>query len=92
MPRVDAAILRLDRRERALLPDDVMDGYRRCVQVGFGGKGGTLHASLRREYPRGAVDAAFRAAALDPATIVAYAHPNQWITLARVLHDLPTDR
>jgi 23S rRNA (adenine-N6)-dimethyltransferase len=38
------------------------------------------------------VDAAFRAAALDPATILAYAHPNQWITLARVLHDLPTDR
>jgi 23S rRNA (adenine-N6)-dimethyltransferase len=90
VPRVDAAVLRLDRRERPLLPARELAAYERCVAVGFGGRGGTLHASLRREYPRGRVDAAFRAAALDRSVVVAFVHPDQWITLFRVLHGLQT--
>jgi 23S rRNA (adenine-N6)-dimethyltransferase len=99
VPRVDSAVLRLDRRARPLLPPQAMDAYVRCVDVGFTGVGGTLHASLRRAYPRRRVDAAFRAAGLARGTVVAHAHPDQWITLARVLHgwddhpdDHPDDR
>jgi 23S rRNA (adenine-N6)-dimethyltransferase len=86
VPRVDAAILRIDRRERPLLPPDTLPAYRRCVEVGFGGRGGTLHASLRDVYPRSRVDAAFGAAGLAPGTVVAYVHPDQWVRLFRALH------
>nr|WP_242892914.1 ErmE/ErmH/ErmO/ErmR family 23S rRNA (adenine(2058)-N(6))-methyltransferase [Actinomadura litoris] len=87
VPRVDSAILRLDRREHALLPGAAMDAYRRCVTLGFGGKGGTLHASLRAAHPRRRLDAAFRAARLPRDTVVAFVHPDQWVTLFGVLHD-----
>ena len=52
VPRVDAAVLRLDRRERPLLPAGAMRDHVRCVDLGFTGRGGTLHASLRAAYPR----------------------------------------
>lgn len=88
VPRVDAGILRLDRRPRPLIPLSALDDYRACVALGFQGKGGTLRASLRRAYPRARVDAAFRAARLDAGTVVAHAYPDQWITLFRALHRL----
>ncbi|WP_433461350.1 ErmE/ErmH/ErmO/ErmR family 23S rRNA (adenine(2058)-N(6))-methyltransferase [Spirillospora sp. CA-128828] len=86
VPRVDSAVLRLDRRAEPLLPPEALPGYLHCVDLGFTGKGGTLHASLRTAYPRRRVDAAFRAAALSRDIIVAHVHPAQWITLARTLH------
>ncbi|MFC5747590.1 ErmE/ErmH/ErmO/ErmR family 23S rRNA (adenine(2058)-N(6))-methyltransferase [Actinomadura rugatobispora] len=89
VPRVDAGVLRLERRERPLLPGEALAEYRRCVAAGFEGRGGTLHASLRREYSRGRVDAAFRAAELERGTVVAYVHPDQWVRLFRVLRGLP---
>ncbi|TDB78618.1 ErmE/ErmH/ErmO/ErmR family 23S rRNA (adenine(2058)-N(6))-methyltransferase [Actinomadura sp. KC216] len=87
VPRVDSAVLRLDRRAVPLLPPAVMDDYVRCVDVGFGGVGGTLRASLRRAYPAARVDAAFRAAGVPRDAVVAFVHPDRWVALARVLHD-----
>ncbi|MFD0690144.1 ErmE/ErmH/ErmO/ErmR family 23S rRNA (adenine(2058)-N(6))-methyltransferase [Actinomadura fibrosa] len=89
VPRVDSAVLRIDRRDRPLLPPSAIGAYRRCVELGFGGKGGTLYASLRREHSRARLDAAFRAAGLTRDTVVAYVHPDAWITLYRVLDGLP---
>lgn len=92
VPRVDAAVLRLDRRERPLLPAGAMRDHVRCVDLGFTGRGGTLHASLRAAYPRRRLDAAFRAAGVPRDAVVAHVHPDQWVTLVAVLHDLRVDR
>ncbi|MFI0487588.1 ErmE/ErmH/ErmO/ErmR family 23S rRNA (adenine(2058)-N(6))-methyltransferase [Actinomadura sp. 9N215] len=86
VPRVDSAVLRLDRRARPLLPPEAMGDYVRCVDLGFGGVGGTLRASLRRAYPRARVDAALRAAGVPRDAVVAFVHPDQWVVLVRVLH------
>jgi 23S rRNA (adenine-N6)-dimethyltransferase len=86
VPRVDAGILRLQRRDAPLLPPRVLPEYRAFVGLGFGGVGGSLGASLRQEYPARRVAAAFRAAGLNPATVVGYVHPAQWIALFAALH------
>nr|WP_246277892.1 ErmE/ErmH/ErmO/ErmR family 23S rRNA (adenine(2058)-N(6))-methyltransferase [Phytohabitans rumicis] len=85
VPRVDSGILRLERRAVPLLPPERLPAYRRLVDVGFGGAGGSLHASLRRHYPARRVDAAFRAARLDVSTVVGYVWPEQWLLLFRLL-------
>ncbi|TDD26080.1 ErmE/ErmH/ErmO/ErmR family 23S rRNA (adenine(2058)-N(6))-methyltransferase [Actinomadura sp. KC06] len=90
VPRVDAAVLRLDRRPRPLLPPRAMDDYVRCVDLGFSGVGGTLRASLRRAYPGARVDAALRAAGVPRDAVVAFVHPDQWVALSRALHDHDT--
>jgi len=86
VPRVDAGIVRLRRRDAPLLPPRVLREYRAFVGLGFGGVGGSLGASLRREYPARRVAAAFRAAGLNPATVVGYVHPAQWVDLFAALH------
>lgn len=86
VPRVDAGILRLDRRPEPLLPVAALPAYRRMVELGFGGVGGSLAASLRTAYPRSRVDAALRAVRLDPATPVGEVWPEQWLVLFRLLH------
>ncbi|ASW56532.1 ErmE/ErmH/ErmO/ErmR family 23S rRNA (adenine(2058)-N(6))-methyltransferase [Plantactinospora sp. KBS50] len=85
VPAVDAGILRLDRRSAPLLPAGELPRYARLVQCGFTGVGGSLHASLRRRYPPGRVDAAFRAARLDRSTPVGRVWPEQWLALHRLL-------
>ncbi|SNT49322.1 23S rRNA (adenine-N6)-dimethyltransferase [Actinomadura meyerae] len=88
VPRVDSAVLHLERRPRPLLPPAAMPAYARCVELGFTGRGGTLHASLRSAYPRRRVDAAFRAAGLPRGAVVGHVHPDRWLDLVRVLHGL----
>lgn len=85
VPRVDAGILRLERRPAPLLPNDDLPAYRAMVDLGFGGVGGSLYASLRRRYPQRRLDAAFRASRLDTATLVGYVWPEQWLALHRLL-------
>ncbi|WBB62248.1 ErmE/ErmH/ErmO/ErmR family 23S rRNA (adenine(2058)-N(6))-methyltransferase [Streptomyces sp. WMMC500] len=86
VPRVDSAVLRIERRGRPLLPRGEEAAYRRMVEAGFGGAGGTLYASLRRAgYPTARLSAAFRAAALPKDTVVAFATPAQWLTLHKTL-------
>jgi 23S rRNA (adenine-N6)-dimethyltransferase len=85
VPRVDAGILRLERRPEPLLPPGELPAYRRLVEVGFGGVGGSLAASLCRHHPRARVDAALRAVRLGPDVLVGEVWPEQWITLHRLL-------
>jgi 23S rRNA (adenine-N6)-dimethyltransferase len=85
VPRVDAAILRLERRAEPLINPARQAAYRRLVQAGFSGIGGSVQASLRRSYPADQVAAAFATAGLDRRAVVAYVTPDQWIQVFRVL-------
>ncbi|MFC6015776.1 ErmE/ErmH/ErmO/ErmR family 23S rRNA (adenine(2058)-N(6))-methyltransferase [Plantactinospora solaniradicis] len=86
MPRVDSAILRLDRRPVDLLPARQIVDYERFVALGFSGLGGSLRASLRQRYPARRVDAALRANRVPPETLVGYVWPEQWIALFQAIH------
>ncbi|MGH3275310.1 MAG: ErmE/ErmH/ErmO/ErmR family 23S rRNA (adenine(2058)-N(6))-methyltransferase [Streptosporangiaceae bacterium] len=85
VPRVDAGILRIDRRPQPLIPAARMATYQRLVRAGFSGVGGSLLASLRREYPPERLRAAFQAAGVDRAAVVAFVSPAQWVELFRIL-------
>lgn len=86
VPTVDSGILRLERRPVPLVPRARRREYQRFVEIGFSGIGGSLHASLRRQYPVRRLDGAFRAARLDPGVVVGYVWPEQWLSLYRMLH------
>jgi 23S rRNA (adenine-N6)-dimethyltransferase len=86
VPRVDAGILRLARRPVPLVPAARMPAYQRLVQAGFTGVGGSLLASLRRDYPLPRLTAAFRAAGVPRGMVVAFVTPPQWIELFRILN------
>ncbi|AQS66918.1 23S rRNA (adenine(2058)-N(6))-methyltransferase Erm(O) [Streptomyces pactum] len=80
-PRVDAGILRIERRRTPLLADAAHRSWHDLVDLGFSGVGGSLHASLRRAHPRRRLDAAFRAARLDPGVLVGEVTPERWLRL-----------
>lgn len=86
VPAVDGGILRLERRAEPLLDRAALPAYRRMVELGFGGVGGSLAASLRTAYPARRVDGALRAARLAPDTPVGLVWPEQWLVLFRLLH------
>ncbi|MBK3565817.1 ErmE/ErmH/ErmO/ErmR family 23S rRNA (adenine(2058)-N(6))-methyltransferase [Streptomyces sp. MBT62] len=85
VPRVDAGIVRIERRRTPLLEPTELPGWRHLVELGFSGVGGSLHASLRRAHPRRRVDAAFRAARLDPHVLVGEVPPDHWLRLHKEL-------
>ncbi|RDI51966.1 23S ribosomal RNA methyltransferase Erm [Nocardia mexicana] len=85
VPRVDAAVLHMRRRAEPLLPHAADGEYRRMVELGFSGVGGSLAASLRREYPAGAVRRACAAAEVDADQVVGRVPPDAWTTLFRIL-------
>ncbi|MEJ3750782.1 ErmE/ErmH/ErmO/ErmR family 23S rRNA (adenine(2058)-N(6))-methyltransferase [Actinomycetes bacterium KLBMP 9797] len=82
VPTVDSGILRLERRAEPLVPAARLAEYRRFVELGFSGVGGSLHASLRQRYPGRRLDGAFRAARLDRSTVVGYVWPEQWLLVS----------
>ncbi|SCF10715.1 ErmE/ErmH/ErmO/ErmR family 23S rRNA (adenine(2058)-N(6))-methyltransferase [Micromonospora mirobrigensis] len=86
VPGADGGILRIDRRPEPLLPRAALPAYARMVELGFGGVGGSLAASLRTAHPRARVDGALRAARIDPTTPVGLVWPEQWLVLFRLLH------
>ena len=85
VPRVDAGILRLARRAEPLVSRARLAAYRRLVQAGFSGVGGSVQASLRRSYPPEQVAAACGEAGVDRRTIVAYVSPDQWVQIFLLL-------
>ena len=85
VPRVDGGILRLDRRPVPLVEPSALPAYRRFVEVGFTGVGGSLHSSLARRYGERRVAAAFRAARLATGVPVGLVWPEQWLTLFRLI-------
>lgn len=81
VPSVDSAILRLRRR-----PEPLVTGrrdYLDLVELGFGGVGGSVRASLRTRYQ--GVDAALAEAGVARDTVVGHVRPDQWVTLWRRL-------
>jgi 23S rRNA (adenine-N6)-dimethyltransferase len=92
VPRVDAGILLLERRPEPLISPSRQAAYRRLVQAGFTGVGGSVQASLRRTYPPDKVAAACASAGLDRRTIVAYVTPVQWIQIFNGLDGGPHRR
>ncbi|MFI8533529.1 ErmE/ErmH/ErmO/ErmR family 23S rRNA (adenine(2058)-N(6))-methyltransferase [Streptomyces aquilus] len=87
-PRVDAGIVRIERRRAPLLDRAGYASWCRLVELGFSGVGGSLHASLRGAYPRRQVDAAFRAAGLDREALVGEVPPARWLRLHTRLNEL----
>ncbi|MFC4588691.1 ErmE/ErmH/ErmO/ErmR family 23S rRNA (adenine(2058)-N(6))-methyltransferase [Sphaerisporangium corydalis] len=85
VPRVDSAILRVDRRPVPLLPPGDAAAYGDLAELGFGGAGGSLRASLLTRYGARRVDTAFAGAGIRPGTVVAFVHPDQWVVLWRAL-------
>jgi 23S rRNA (adenine-N6)-dimethyltransferase len=83
VPRVDGGILHLARRPAPLVPSSALPAYRRMVDLGFSGVGGSLHASLARRHGR--VTAAFRAARVGLDQPVGEVWPEQWLTLFRLI-------
>ncbi|MGC0337012.1 ErmE/ErmH/ErmO/ErmR family 23S rRNA (adenine(2058)-N(6))-methyltransferase [Streptomyces sp. SLBN-8D4] len=85
VPRVEAGIIRIERRCAPLLAATSEQGWRRLVELGFSGVGGSLHASLCRARPRRRVDLAFRRAGLDRGVLVGEVAPQSWLRLCEVL-------
>jgi 23S rRNA (adenine-N6)-dimethyltransferase len=83
-PRVDGGVLQLERRPVPLVRPGLMPAWRRLVEDGFTGKGGSLHATLVRRHGRRAHGAA-RAARLGEDVPVGEVWPEQWLTLFRLL-------
>ncbi|WP_432421408.1 23S ribosomal RNA methyltransferase Erm [Nocardia carnea] len=86
VPRVDGAILRIVRRPVPLLPADARDDYRRMVDLGFSGVGGSLAASLRRTHSARAVIRACAAAGIATDLPVGLVPPAAWLTLYQRLY------
>ncbi|QOV34791.1 ErmE/ErmH/ErmO/ErmR family 23S rRNA (adenine(2058)-N(6))-methyltransferase [Streptomyces ferrugineus] len=85
VPRVDAGIVRIERRRTPLLDAGAYESWRQLVALGFSGVGGSLHASLCRAHGRRRVDAAFRAARLDARALVGEVPPGAWLRLHEAL-------
>jgi 23S rRNA (adenine-N6)-dimethyltransferase len=85
VPRVDAGILHLERRAEPLVSPARQAAYRRLVQAGFSGIGGSVQASLRRSYPPDQVAGACAAAGVERRTVVAFVSPDQWVQIFRSL-------
>ncbi|MEU5039348.1 ErmE/ErmH/ErmO/ErmR family 23S rRNA (adenine(2058)-N(6))-methyltransferase [Streptomyces griseorubiginosus] len=85
VPRVDAGIVRIERRRTPLLAPASLPGWRRLLELGFSGVGGSLHASLRREHRRHRVDEAFRRAGLGRGALVGEVPPESWLRIHEVL-------
>jgi 23S rRNA (adenine-N6)-dimethyltransferase len=85
VPGVDAGILRIARRSEPLVSRARLAAYRRLIQTGFSGVGGSVQASLRRSYPPEQVAAACGEAGVDRRTVVAYVRPDQWVQIFLML-------
>jgi 23S rRNA (adenine-N6)-dimethyltransferase len=86
VPRVDGGVLQLVRRPAPLVPATLLPAYRRMVDLGFTGVGGSLYASLSLRYGERRTSAAFRAARVPVDRPVGEVWPEQWLTLFRLLH------
>ncbi|MCE7080549.1 ErmE/ErmH/ErmO/ErmR family 23S rRNA (adenine(2058)-N(6))-methyltransferase [Streptomyces sp. ST2-7A] len=85
VPRVDSAVLRIERRTVPLVPVGALPAWRGMVEAGFAGVGGSLTASLARRYGRRAVREACRAAGVPFDAPVGLVSPDRWLVLFRTL-------
>jgi 23S rRNA (adenine-N6)-dimethyltransferase len=85
-PGVDAGLLHIEKRPAALVDKRMSSQWERFVEIGFGGVGGSLFASLSRMYPSRQVAASFSRRGLDRDTVVAFVPPSDWVALFADLH------
>lgn len=85
VPRVDGALLQIDRRREPLLSEQHHAGYQQLVTLGFSGVGGSLASSLAREHSARAVRAACAAAEISTDQPVGLVAPDRWLRLYRTL-------
>jgi 23S rRNA (adenine-N6)-dimethyltransferase len=85
VPTVDSGILRVERRATPLIQPAALGAYRRFVDLGFSGVGGSLCASLGRRYGGRRATGACRAARVATDTPVGFVWPEQWLSLFRIL-------
>ncbi len=88
-PSVDAAVLRIERRARPLVPGGGRHAWEQAVATGFKGVGGSLFASLSSSYPSRRVARAFARAGVDRDQIVGYVGPDEWVDIVRELEGWP---
>ncbi|WP_432747958.1 ribosomal RNA small subunit methyltransferase A [Streptomyces sp. JH002] len=81
VPRGDSAVLRLERRPETLLPAADLGPYGAFVDLGFTGRGGSLHATLTHHYGRRRT----RALDLDRSLPCGLVPPEVWLRLYREL-------
>ncbi|MFB7758809.1 MULTISPECIES: ribosomal RNA small subunit methyltransferase A [Streptomyces] len=81
VPRADSAVLRLERRPEPLLPAADLGPYGAFVDLGFTGRGGSLHATLTHHYGRRRT----RALDLDRSLPCGLVPPEVWVRLYREL-------
>ncbi|WP_327150935.1 23S ribosomal RNA methyltransferase Erm [Nocardia sp. NBC_01329] len=87
VPRVDGAVLHIARRPTPLVPVAARARYRRMVELGFSGVGGSLAASLRRVHSARDVDSACATAGIAKDVPVGLVPPDAWLALYRRLHE-----
>ncbi|HEU4347272.1 MAG TPA: ErmE/ErmH/ErmO/ErmR family 23S rRNA (adenine(2058)-N(6))-methyltransferase [Actinoplanes sp.] len=85
VPRVDSGILRVIHRDLPLVQPAALPAYRRFVDLGFTGAGGSLAATLGRRYGAGRTSAAFRSTRVPPDVPVGLVWPEQWLALFRLI-------
>lgn len=85
VPRVDAGVLHLHRRDSPLVATCRMQAYAAMVELAFSGVGGSVRASLSKKYPSALVRESLGAAGVPADAVVAYVSPDQWVT---VFHSL----
>lgn len=85
VPRVDAGVLHLRRRDSPLVAPGRMQAYAAMVELAFSGVGGSVRASLSRQYPSSLVHESLGAAGVPADAVVAYVSPDQWVTVFRGL-------
>ena len=85
VPRVDAGVLHLRRRDSPLIETGRMRAYTAMVELAFSGVGGSVRASLSKKYPSALVRESLGAAGVPADAVVAYVSPDQWVTVFRSL-------
>lgn len=84
-PSVDAGILGLVSRPSPLVPGHLAGEWRRAVDVGFSGVGGSLAMSLATMYPRRRVRRAFSRAGVGAGWPVGMVTAEEWVEVFRGL-------
>lgn len=80
MPSVDAALIRLVRREIPLVSEAYRSEWREFVGLGFTGRGGSLYRSLKPLLGAHARKR-FQTAGIDLDAVVAFVPPEAWVRL-----------
>lgn len=90
VPSVDAGILKLNRRRHSEVSRSERRSWEKFVELGFTGLGGSLYRSLSTQFNTAVLRTAFRELDISEDTVVAFIHPDDWLTLFdRICRSMP---